>query len=78
MYFLTTNSLNVLFFKCTLFVSKLDTPIIPTNGFYSHDGNLLPEVGFEPTPTEVDCDLNAAPYTTQPSRLVRTSCHLLC
>ena len=62
MYFLTTNSLNVLFFKCTLFVSKLDTPIIPTNGFYtSHDGNLLPEVGFEPTPTEVDCDLNAAP-----------------
>ena len=23
--------------------------------------NLLSEVGFEPTPTEVDCDLNAAP-----------------
>ena len=23
--------------------------------------NLLLEVGFEPTPTEVDCDLNAAP-----------------
>jgi hypothetical protein len=22
---------------------------------------LLSEVGFEPTPTEVDCDLNAAP-----------------
>ena len=23
--------------------------------------NKLSEVGFEPTPTEVDCDLNAAP-----------------
>ncbi len=23
--------------------------------------SLLSEVGFEPTPTEVDCDLNAAP-----------------
>ena len=23
--------------------------------------NILSEVGFEPTPTEVDCDLNAAP-----------------
>ena len=23
--------------------------------------NYLSEVGFEPTPTEVDCDLNAAP-----------------
>ena len=23
--------------------------------------NMLSEVGFEPTPTEVDCDLNAAP-----------------
>ena len=22
---------------------------------------ILSEVGFEPTPTEVDCDLNAAP-----------------
>ena len=22
---------------------------------------LMSEVGFEPTPTEVDCDLNAAP-----------------
>ena len=22
---------------------------------------ILPEVGFEPTPTSVDCDLNAAP-----------------
>ena len=23
--------------------------------------NVLSEVGFEPTPTDVDCDLNAAP-----------------
>ena len=23
--------------------------------------DVLSEVGFEPTPTEVDCDLNAAP-----------------
>ncbi len=27
---------------------------------------LLSEVGFEPTPTEVDCDLNAAPWTARP------------
>ena len=25
------------------------------------DKSYLSEVGFEPTPTEVDCDLNAAP-----------------
>ena len=23
----------------------------------------MSELGFEPTPTEVDCDLNAAPYS---------------
>lgn len=26
-----------------------------------HPKIFLSEVGFEPTPTEVDCDLNAAP-----------------
>ena len=25
------------------------------------EGKVLSEVGFEPTPTEVDCGLNAAP-----------------
>ena len=28
---------------------------------------LLSEVGFEPTPTRVDCELNGAPYTARPS-----------
>ena len=28
---------------------------------FPHKKNILSEVGFEPTPTEVDCDLNAAP-----------------
>ena len=28
---------------------------------FSYIKNALSEVGFEPTPTEVDCDLNAAP-----------------
>ena len=27
----------------------------------SDNKNTLSEVGFEPTPTDVDCDLNAAP-----------------
>ena len=30
-------------------------------GFESVRAKCLSEVGFEPTPTEVDCDLNAAP-----------------
>ena len=30
-------------------------------GLWSVQKRLLSEVGFEPTPTEVDCDLNAAP-----------------
>ena len=29
--------------------------------------NFLSEVGFEPTPGEPDCDLNAAPWTARPS-----------
>ncbi|KFD57155.1 hypothetical protein M513_02040 [Trichuris suis] len=29
----------------------------------------LTGVGFEPTPTEVDCGLNAAPWTARPSSL---------
>ena len=29
------------------------------NQYYTK--TFLSEVGFEPTPTEVDCDLNAAP-----------------
>ena len=28
---------------------------------YTRNKKVLSEVGFEPTPTEVDCDLNAAP-----------------
>ena len=28
---------------------------------------MLSEVGFEPTPGEPDCDLNAAPWTARPS-----------
>ena len=29
--------------------------------------NFVSEVGFEPTPRELDCDLNAAPWTARPS-----------
>ncbi|KFD63123.1 hypothetical protein M514_24710 [Trichuris suis] len=29
--------------------------------------SILTGVGFEPTPTGVDCGLNAAPWTTRPS-----------
>ena len=28
---------------------------------------IMSEVGFEPTPTRVDWDLNAAPWTARPS-----------
>ena len=33
----------------------------PTLEYFSYIKNALSEEGFEPTPTEVDCDLNAAP-----------------
>ena len=36
-------------------------------GSYDAKKPRLSEVGFEPTPTEVDCDLNAAPWTARPS-----------
>ena len=29
---------------------------------------IMSEVGIEPTPTRVDSDLNAAPWTTRPSK----------
>ena len=47
--------------------NKMSYTEIYTHGKFSKlwrfDGekNLVSEVGFEPTPTEVDCDLNAAP-----------------
>ena len=31
------------------------------SGLMKQNKKILSEVGFEPTPTEVDCDLNAAP-----------------
>ena len=50
------------YFLNVLYLYQNDTTIIPMNGFYTiHDGNLLTKVGFEPTPTEVDCDQNAQP-----------------
>ena len=36
---------------------ELDARSFPNRG----QNIILSEVGFEPTPTEVDCDLNAAP-----------------
>ena len=53
-------------FHCaTLLSSTLECQqIVISTGQMIYDEktkNFLSEVGFEPTPTEVDCDLNAAP-----------------
>ena len=45
-------------------VSVLKTVSVNVKFYGSVENNKnygLSEVGFEPTPTEVDCDLNAAP-----------------
>ena len=39
--------------------SRLYQPVVAAR--IEDEKSLLSEVGFEPTPTEVDCDLNAAP-----------------
>ena len=39
---------------------------------------ILPEVGFEPMPTEVDCDLSAAPLTSRPSWQIEISIIQVC
>ena len=44
---------------CYYFLTNLVDRINLGNGLQKV--KLLSEVGFEPTPTEVDCDLNAAP-----------------
>ena len=53
-------------FHCaTLLSSRTSCQLVLiSNSMTKYDENcqkLLSEVGFEPTPTEVDCDLNAAP-----------------
>ena len=45
----------------TIFVASTMTKIANSEISFLGGKNLLSEVGFEPTPTEVDCDLNAAP-----------------
>jgi hypothetical protein len=55
-------------FHCATLLSVLPTAILRlyqpirmvAAQMYSNQ-KVLSEVGFEPTPTEVDCDLNAAP-----------------
>ena len=42
----------------SIFIYPLEYKSCPQYAFYE---KVLSEVGFEPTPTEVDCDLNAAP-----------------
>ena len=45
----------------TIFLASTMNKIANSEISFLGGKNLLSEVVFEPTPTEVDCDLNAAP-----------------
>ena len=53
---------NCVFCDENKYIYKLgDWELVVRCVFTKNIKELLSEVGFEPTPTEVDCDLNAAP-----------------
>ena len=47
---------------CAIAEKNVPTPVLSSCvHFITREEKYLSEVGFEPTPTDVDCDLNAAP-----------------